>query len=78
MYVDGDYVPERARNPLVSSPIGGRLLSAVQLPWFMIFPPLGFGVLTTTGRKTGKTRRKCIRAIRREDKVLRRHPGTAR
>jgi deazaflavin-dependent oxidoreductase (nitroreductase family) len=69
MYLDGKYVPERARNPLVSSPTGGRLLSGVQLPWFMIFPPLGFGVLMTRGRKTGKTRRKCIRAIRREDKT---------
>ena len=26
-------------------------------------------MLTTTGRKTGKTRRKCVRAIRRGDRV---------
>ena len=34
------------------------------LPAFSVVPPTGFGVLTTTGRRTGKTRRKCIRAIR--------------
>lgn len=31
--------------------------------------PRNYGVLTTTGRKTGKRRRKCIRAIRRADSV---------
>ncbi len=35
----------------------------------MLFPPSGFGVITTTGRSTGKPRRKCIRTIRRGDKV---------
>jgi deazaflavin-dependent oxidoreductase (nitroreductase family) len=39
------------------------------LPWFSLLPPRGFGVLTTTGRKTGKTRRKCVRAIRRTDRA---------
>ena len=69
MYVDDRYVPERARNPLVNSPAGGRVLSAMQLLWFMVFPPSGFGVLTTKGRRTGKTRRRCVRAIRAGDKV---------
>jgi deazaflavin-dependent oxidoreductase (nitroreductase family) len=55
---------ERKRNPFVRSAAGGRVLSALQLPWFAALPPLGFGVLTTTGRRTGKTRRKCVRAIR--------------
>jgi deazaflavin-dependent oxidoreductase (nitroreductase family) len=64
VYVDGQYFPERARNPLVNSPKGGRVLSALQLPWFMAFPPSGFGVLTTRGRRTRKTRRRCVRAIR--------------
>lgn len=41
----------------------------MQLPWFTVFPPAGFGVLTTTGRRTGKTRRRCVRAIRRGDKA---------
>jgi deazaflavin-dependent oxidoreductase (nitroreductase family) len=56
-------------NPLTSKPTGGRILSALQLPYFMILPPRGFAVLTTTGRKTGKRRRKCVRAIRDGDKV---------
>jgi deazaflavin-dependent oxidoreductase (nitroreductase family) len=48
---------------------GGRALSAMQLPWFSRLPPGGFGVLTTTGRKTGRPRRKCIRAMRHENRV---------
>ena len=60
---------ERARNPFLRSSTGGRVLSAMMLPHFTLFPPRGFGVLTTTGRRTGKTRRKCIRAIRRGDRV---------
>ena len=39
------------------------------LPLFLLRPPSGFGVIETTGRKTGKTRRKCVRAIRRGNKV---------
>src|SRR5205809_5262717 len=42
----------------------------MQLPWFAALPPGGFGVLTTTGRRTGKTRRRCVRAIRRGDKAF--------
>lgn len=60
---------ERKKNPFLRSSTGGRVLSALMLPHFAILPPKGFGVLTTTGRKTGKTRRKCIRAIRRGDEV---------
>jgi len=59
------YVPERQHNPFVRSLGGGRALSALMLPWFAFLPPPGFGVITTTGSRTGKTRRKCIRAIRR-------------
>ena len=62
-------VEERKRNPFTSSAQGGRALSAMQLPWFTIRPPEGFGVLTMTGRRTGKTRRKCVRAIGRGNKV---------
>jgi deazaflavin-dependent oxidoreductase (nitroreductase family) len=54
---------------LIRSARGGRFLSALMLPFFLVWPPSGFGVITTTGRKTGKTRRKCIRAIRRGDKA---------
>lgn len=63
------YVPERKGNPFVRSPAGGRVLSASQLPWFTILPPAGFGVLTTRGRRTGKTRRRCVRAIRKGNKA---------
>jgi deazaflavin-dependent oxidoreductase (nitroreductase family) len=63
------YVPERRHNPFINSAFGGRALSAIQLPFFLLLPPSGFGVLAATGRKTGKTRRRCIRAIRRGDKA---------
>jgi deazaflavin-dependent oxidoreductase (nitroreductase family) len=63
------YVAERKRNPFLHSATGGRVLSALMLPQFTILPPRGFGVLTTTGRRTGKTRRKCVRAIRRGNKA---------
>jgi deazaflavin-dependent oxidoreductase (nitroreductase family) len=42
----------------------GRRLSALMLPFFLVWPPHGYGVITTTGRKTGKKRRKCVRVIR--------------
>ena len=35
-----------------------------------MLPPKGYGVLTTRGCKTGKKRRRCIRAIRKDDKVF--------
>jgi deazaflavin-dependent oxidoreductase (nitroreductase family) len=62
-------VSERKHNPFTSSAAGGRALSALQLPFFALRPPCGFGVLTTTGRRTGKTRRKCIRAIHADGKA---------
>ena len=62
-------VAERKRNPFLRSSTGGRVLSALMLPHFMLVPPAGFGVLTTTGRRSGKTRRKCVRAIRRGDRA---------
>jgi deazaflavin-dependent oxidoreductase (nitroreductase family) len=68
-YVDGRYVAERRGNRLVQTPGGGRILSAAMLPWFTLLPPKGCGVLTTTGRKTGKPRRRCVRAIRRGDQA---------
>lgn len=64
-----DYLQGEYGNPLTTTPTGGRILSALQLPLFLILPPQGFGVLTTTGRKTGRKRRKCVRAIRDGDKV---------
>lgn len=65
---------------LMSSARDGRVLSALMLPFFMVRPPSGYGVLTTTGRRTGKTRRKCIRVVRRGNKaylVSLRLPGQA-
>jgi deazaflavin-dependent oxidoreductase (nitroreductase family) len=57
-------IKERHRNPFSRSAGGGRLLSALMLPFFLVRPPSGFGVLTTMGRRTGKRRRKCVRVIR--------------
>ncbi|MGH2922659.1 MAG: nitroreductase family deazaflavin-dependent oxidoreductase [Solirubrobacterales bacterium] len=60
---------ERRRNPLIKSPLGGRLLSATQLPLFAVRPPNGYGILTTTGRVSGKPRRRCVRAPRSGDRA---------
>jgi deazaflavin-dependent oxidoreductase (nitroreductase family) len=60
---------ERERNPFLRSRRGVRTLSVLQRPFFALLPPPGFGVLATTGRKTGKTRRTPVRAIRRGDKA---------
>jgi deazaflavin-dependent oxidoreductase (nitroreductase family) len=54
---------------IIRSSRGGRRLSAAMLPLLLMRPPRGYGVLTTTGRKTGKRRRKCIRMERRGRKV---------
>ncbi|MDQ3739109.1 MAG: nitroreductase family deazaflavin-dependent oxidoreductase [Actinomycetota bacterium] len=58
---------ERARNPFTGTALGGRVLSASQLPLFLIRAPRNYGVLTTTGRSTGKQRRRCVRIVRSED-----------
>ena len=50
---------------LVRAPRDGKWLSAMMLPFFLLRPPSGFGVIETTGRKSGKLRRKCVRVIRR-------------
>jgi deazaflavin-dependent oxidoreductase (nitroreductase family) len=55
---------------LLRSARDGRILSAIMLPFFAIRSPAGYALLTTTGRKSGRQRRKCIRAIRRGDKVF--------
>ena len=54
---------------LLRSARDGRVLSALMLPFFAVRPPSGYGVITTTGRKTGNSRRKCIRVIRKGDKA---------
>jgi deazaflavin-dependent oxidoreductase (nitroreductase family) len=54
---------------LMRSARDGRVLSALMLPFFAVRPPSGYGVITTSGRKTGKTRRKCVRVIRRGNRA---------
>lgn len=66
---DDSYFRGHRRNPLTTSALGGRILSASQLPWFLLTPPRGFGVLTTTGRRTGRKRRRCMRVIREGDRA---------
>ena len=60
---------ERHRNPFLRSAAGVRVLSVLQKPFFAFLPPTGFGVLATTGRKTGEMRRTPVRAVRRENKA---------
>ncbi len=62
-------ITRHKRNPFTSSPTGGRVLSALHLPFFAVRPPAGFGVLTTTGRRTGKARRKCVHVIRHANRA---------
>jgi deazaflavin-dependent oxidoreductase (nitroreductase family) len=62
-----EHAPKHKR--LIRSARGGRILSALMLPMFLVRPPAGFGIITTTGRKTGKLRRKCIRVIRKGNKA---------
>ena len=54
---------------LIRSARGGRLVSALTLLPTLLLPPSAYGVITTTGRKTGKARRKCIRVVRRGDRA---------
>jgi deazaflavin-dependent oxidoreductase (nitroreductase family) len=60
-----EHEPKHRR--LIRSAADGRRLSAAMLPLFLLRPPVGFGVITTTGAKTGKRRRKCVRTIRVDD-----------
>jgi deazaflavin-dependent oxidoreductase (nitroreductase family) len=76
--VDGRALTRRY-NPFTRSPAGGRIISALSLPAFTLRAPVGYGVLTTTGRKTGKTRRRCVHAVRHGDRayivMIRPSPG---
>lgn len=58
------------RNPLTTTLRGARILSAIMLPWFRLYPPAGFGAICTTGRNTGKTRRRCVRVIRQGNRAF--------
>lgn len=48
---------------------GAQVISALKRPWFSVRAPHGFGVLTVTGRRSGKRRSMCVRAIESEGKV---------
>jgi deazaflavin-dependent oxidoreductase (nitroreductase family) len=54
---------------LLRSGRDGRILSALMFPLLRWAPQAGYGVLTTTGRRTGKPRQKCVRAVRRGDRA---------
>jgi deazaflavin-dependent oxidoreductase (nitroreductase family) len=62
-------VEQPKHRRLITSPRHGRILSGLMLLDYQFGTPSGHGVLTTTGRKTGKARRKVIRAIRQNDRV---------
>ena len=65
-----EFAPDHNRSKFTTTQQGGKRLSELQLPWFTVFPPRGFGVLTTTGRRTRQPRRTCIRAVRDGDTVF--------
>src|SRR3977135_3695728 len=54
---------------LLRSGRDGRILSALMFPLLRWAPQAGYGVLTTTGRRTGKARRKCVRVVHRDDRA---------
>jgi deazaflavin-dependent oxidoreductase (nitroreductase family) len=60
---------EPKHRRLITSPKHGQILSALMLPDYTFGTPPGHGILTSTGRRTGKPRRKVIRAIRQGNHV---------
>ena len=73
-------MPAARKSPFTASAMGGRVLSALQLPLFELLPPAGYGVLTTRGRRSGKIRRRCVRAVRDGNRayvVAIKGPGTS-
>lgn len=61
--------PRKRRNPFTGSSLGGRILSGSQLPWFLVWPPKDYGVLETTGAKSGQRRRCCLRIVHDEQQA---------
>lgn len=57
----------RSGNLLVRDAVGARRLNRWQRPWFRRLPPKGHGVLTTTGRASGRPHELCVRAMRHGD-----------
>ncbi len=62
-------VEQPKHRRLITSVRHGQILSALMLPDYQLGTPPGHAVLTTTGRRTGKARRKVIRAIRQNERV---------
>jgi deazaflavin-dependent oxidoreductase (nitroreductase family) len=60
-------VAERGRNPFIRSKRGAKVLSRSMLPFFTLRAPKGYGVLSTVGRRSGKTRRTCVHVVRDGD-----------
>ena len=61
--------PGHRRHPRVTTREGARALNRVTTPWWNARPPRGFGVLTTSGRKTEKELHSSVRAVRRGSSV---------
>ena len=70
---EGGRIPRRKprRNIIAGQRAGRRvrMLDALLRPLFAHGPLSGKGVLTTTGRRTGKPRRHSVRAVRQGDRV---------
>jgi deazaflavin-dependent oxidoreductase (nitroreductase family) len=60
---------EPRHRRLVTTPRHTQIVSALMVPDYAIAAPPGHGVLTTTGRRTGRPRRKVVRTIRRGEQV---------
>lgn len=54
---------------LIRSVRDGRVVNALTLLPILLRPPSAFGVITTTGRKTGRARRTCVRVVRRGERA---------
>ncbi len=59
-----------AHTKIIRSARDGARLSTIMLPLFRIRTPNGYGLLTTIGRRTGKQRVKCVRAVRGGSQVF--------
>src|SRR5947199_6875156 len=59
----------RMPSPFTKSSGAARVLSAIHLPLFQLRPPRDYGILTATGRKTGKRRSRCVRIVRRGNRA---------
>jgi deazaflavin-dependent oxidoreductase (nitroreductase family) len=68
------HLPSRSeprRNIVAGQPVKWRVkaLDVVLRPWFAYGPHRGMAVLGTMGRRSGKPRRHCVRAIRKGDRA---------